>query len=719
MAPTPPLSRRPSEGPIRTFCHTWLPALLMAGLAGAGCSFAPVSPARRAPTPVSIVVTQGHFILDNGLLRARIEQRSGVLVSLRFEGRELLAQQSAGGALGGYWSWVGLLTPGPRRVGQVRIDPATNGGALAEVATEFLQDPEREPASVEMSLRYTMLRGEPCLYVSAVWRHRAGDPPLAVGEARYALKLNPDLFDFLSVDKTRQRHMPAPADWDRGEPTNLKEARRLVTGRHAGTVEHKYDYAAPLYEIPAYGWSSTRERIGLWIVQPSWESVAGGPTKVELTGHLDVNPGGTPTLLWMWLGSHYGGSSLVVGTNETWSKFIGPIALYCNRGGRPAQLWGDALERARAEAARWPYDWVRDPDYPPASERAVVRGRIRLLNPETTPSRHGRMWVGLTAPDHPVPAIRGRGRRFNRPGLAFTNATPTAPPGLTNRSPDFFRGFPPLVDWQRDGKHYQFWTRARPDGSFEIPHVRPGTWTLHAFAEGVLGELVRTGVTVRAGQQLDLGEIPWQPERFGRTLWEIGVPDRTAREFRHGDHYWQWGLYLRYPQEFPHDVDYVIGRSDWRRDWNYVQPPRIRALPGIPLSEEQEITEEPDPPANGNAGPRTRVEPTTWTIRFALPEPVRGTAVLRMAFCGAGPRCRIEVAVNGRPVGDTGLLPATSTMHRDGITGYWTERRVRFDAALLRAGENRITLHLPAESWTQGVLYDYLRLELAEDPDAP
>ena len=41
--------------------------------------------------------------------------------------------------------------------------------------------------------------------------------------------------------------------------------------------------------------------------------MAGGLTKAELTGHLDVNPGGTPTLLNMWLGSHYGGSAFSVG----------------------------------------------------------------------------------------------------------------------------------------------------------------------------------------------------------------------------------------------------------------------------------------------------------------------------------------------------------------------------------------------------------------------
>ncbi len=34
------------------------------------------------------------------------------------------------------------------------------------------------------------------------------------------------------------------------------------------------------------------------------------------------------------------------------------------------------------------------------------------------------------------------------------------------------------VDWQRDSKYYQFWTRAGVDGTFAIPNIRPGNYTL-------------------------------------------------------------------------------------------------------------------------------------------------------------------------------------------------------------------------------------------------
>ena len=50
----------------------------------------------------------------------------------------------------------------------------------------------------------------------------------------------------------------------------------------------------------------------------------------------------------------------------------------------------------------------------------------------------------------------------------------------------------------------------------------------------------------------------------------------------------------------------------------------------------------------------------------------------------------------------------------DGIRGYWTERDVAFDAALMKAGTNVLKLAISGGNITSGVEYDYLRLELDE-----
>jgi rhamnogalacturonan endolyase len=318
------------------------------------------------------------------------------------------------------------------------------------------------------------------------------------------------------------------------------------------------------------------------------------------------------------------------------------------------------------------------------------------------------LWVGLTAPEYVVartgfgpPGGFGSTNRFGREGR--TNAPgggPFGPPGgFSGRG-----GFPPAVDWQRDARFYQYWVRADANGRFAISHARPGTYTLRAIAANVLGEFSLSNIVVSASETRDVATLRWTPERFGRTLWEIGVPDRTAREFRHGDDYWHWGTFLLYSQEFPKDLEFVVGRSDWRRDWNYVQPPRLIK----PLDRDKAGG------ADLRLLDRDNVRSTTWTIRFEPKDDPKGKAVLRLAFCGSHAGCRVEVLVNGQSVGDTGPLPSTSAMQREGVRAYWVERRVPFDAARLHKGENTIGLLSHADSWAQGVLYDYLRLELQE-----
>lgn len=37
--------------------------------------------------------------------------------------------------------------------------------------------------------------------------------------------------------------------------------------------------------------------------------------------------------------------------------------------------------------------------------------------------------------------------------------------------------------------------------------------------------------TCKAGSNIDIGDIVYEPPRNGSTLWEIGIPDRSAAEF--------------------------------------------------------------------------------------------------------------------------------------------------------------------------------------------
>jgi rhamnogalacturonan endolyase len=254
------------------------------------------------------------------------------------------------------------------------------------------------------------------------------------------------------------------------------------------------------------------------------------------------------------------------------------------------------------------------------------------------------------------------------------------------------------VDWQNDAKFYQFWVRGDADGKFTIPNVRPGSYTLHAFADGVLGEFAWSNVVMAADQTIQFGKLTWEPVRFGSQLWDIGIPNRSGAEFFKGDDYYHWGWYLQYPKLFPNDVNYVIGQSDFRKDWFFEQVPHNEDL------DDQ----------TGRSGGRS----TTWTVTFNQPAPARGKATLRLAICGVGTRS-LEVAVNDQSIGSVTGLVYNATINRDGIAGSWCQRDLAFDASLLKPGKNTLTLTIPEGGLTSGIIYDYLRLELDEGAAQP
>jgi hypothetical protein len=60
---------------------------------------------------------------------------------------------------------------------------------------------------------------------------------------------------------------------------------------------------------------------------------------------------------------------------------------------------------------------------------------------------------------------------------------------------------------------------------------------------------------------------------MGTKLFSIGTPDRSAAEFKYGDQYRQWGLYYKFPKDFPNGVNWIVKNNpDPRKDWNYGQP---------------------------------------------------------------------------------------------------------------------------------------------------
>ena len=596
-----------------------------------------------------------YYTLDNGIVTAKIDKNSAAIASYKYKNLEMIGSMG----IDGFWKLPAVpLDFGSRRTPSILQNPAENKGLRATVSCKFAYDGDAAksvPSDIEV--RYSLGRGDAGIYLEEIWDHKPEYPKLTFPVGRFVVKLNDEVFDWMTIDARRSMRMITADDWNHGIVQNVKEARLMMSGVMKGEVEHKYDYAAVQFDTPAYGWSSTKNKIGIWLINPSNEYMSGGATKLELSAHRDatftdsLTAPAPATILNVWKGPHYGGTILEANEGEEWRKTIGPFMLYVNSAPTHNAMWKDAVSKAKTEAKSWVYDWAADENYPSAKNRGTVSGQIVLKDLPTI--KMSNLLVGLAHADY------------------------KANSGET-------------VDWQKDGKYYQFWVRGVADGKFAISNIRPGNYTLHAFADGVLGEFIKADITVEAGKNLNLDKLNWQPIRYGRQLWEIGFPDRTAGEFLHGDHYWQWGIYNQYSKDFPNDVNFVVGKSDFHKDWNLMQVPRAHDETGKGKGDE-----------------------TVWKVQFDLPKNPRGKATLRIAFAGTEAKS-LTLKMNDQDIGTISDLPNTGVIHRDADRGYWQEKSVSFDASIMKSGTNILKLIVPAGNVMNGVEYDYLRLELDE-----
>jgi rhamnogalacturonan endolyase len=267
-------------------------------------------------------------------------------------------------------------------------------------------------------------------------------------------------------------------------------------------------------------------------------------------------------------------------------------------------------------------------------------------------------------------------------------------------------------DWSAQTKGYAFWQQLDTDGGFDLKHVVPGRYDLYLSGADQPHDVAYRNLDVSAGEKIDLGTLQWTPETHGERLWQIGTFDRSAKEYRDGDNARNFEMYKRYAVAFPADVDYTIGQSDPTRDWNYAQWTVYNQRPDwrihFTLAQPQPQSE----PLTGTA---------TLTIGFASSQPARGKSLTDL-----------RVAVNGTQIAALHLPKTGTAGYRGGVQdSRYNVRELSFDAALLKPGQNLITLQhadaeplaqfdkqrtdtrIPANTTPGQVMYDALRLELS------
>jgi alpha-mannosidase len=160
-------------------------------------------------------------------------------------------------------------------------------------------------------------------------------------------------------------------------------------------------------------------------------------------------------------------------------------------------------------------------------------------------------------------------------------------------------------------------------------------------------------------------------------LWQIGRPDQDDREFALAPN--------RYG-EFRQDGFYVVGQSDAKRDWPYVQPG----------------------PADGWAGGQSH----SFTIAFGLKKPsAAGECALQLDLVDSHRQAppKLRVSLNDHAL-QRQLGPGAGDASVFGDPAKGKNQTVRFlwNTSALKPGANEITITTLAGSW---LLYDCVRFE--------
>lgn len=598
---------------------------------------------------VVLSTTSSTATLNNGVIEAIIDKATGKVSSMKLNG-----VQTVDPAKPIYYSMDGGSTY--EQPSGCVYSTVINTPDHVEVSCKRTWT--NTPHAFDIELHYVLRRSDTGLYAFAILDHPATYPATSVGEWRivwfFPKTSTTFAFERAYVDSLRNWEMPSYYDYQHALATGIAEIVKLTTGVCAGLYDGKYTYSARYFDVGTWGHASNLSKKGVWFVLGGHDYFNDGPTKQDLTTSESYN-------LMHFGRNHYGGSSTSVAAGESWRKLYGPFLLYCNSTTATSNagdaLWTDAKAQVAAETAAWPYSWLTTADHPAASARGTVTGRF-LVNDPLKPALTGaNAYVGLAAPE-------------DSDG-----------------------------NWQFQSKKYQYWTRADAAGNFAIPAVRPGSYTLYAFTDGAVGEFSKPLITVSAGGTNAQGNLTWNVPRSGASLaWEIGTPDRTAKEFRHGQDYFTPYLWDVTPTEFPNPLVFNVGTDDPATAWNYVHG-------SYPIA-----------PGSGTRGQ------WNWKINFNLAAvPPSGNAKFIVAIASAN-YARLYLTINDDSTSFARISPQVSggnALLRQGIHAKYSVVNISIPVDKLRVGANTFTLSQNVTDTSSHVMYDYLALELPAFPPLP
>lgn len=439
--------------------------------------------------------------------------------------------------------------------------------------------------------------------------------PIKLREMRVVYRVDPSAFDYGYVTERMQGYLPSVAVMKTVEPNPIMDATYQMPD---GSVYTKYNWANYIDQDSVHGIMSNKN--GLWAIPASNEYMNGGPMKQELTVHAT---GKTPLVLQMLQGEHFGALAQTYTSGD--EKIYGPFFIYVNSGSSHQDMISDAKAEASAQMAEWPFQWFDNSLY--ELNRTTVSGTIKL------PSSYARQGIKVV--------LAQAGSKM-----------------------------------YEQGKEYMFWDETNAKGHFEIKNVRPGSYSIYAYAtQGeITDELEKKNITV-SGNSIDLGEVEWIPTKYEHKLWQIGENNRLSDGYRYSDTLRNYGLY----ELPPANINYTIGTSQESENWYYAQ-----------------------------------TKDGSWTINFENELNLSGNAHFTASIAGAANSPKVKVEVNGTSVGTWSFSNDASIYRSAVLGGRHTVQTVSFPSSLLVKGNNKIRLIMSNSGNRGGVMYDCLKLEAGD-----
>lgn len=469
--------------------------------------------------------------------------------------------------------------------------------------------------ALKVSQGYILRRDDSAIYTYVIIRGSKTSSSVNLREARVCTRLDEKYINGY-VDETMNGTIPTNSEMataEKAENTIQDATYRMADG----SIYTKYNWAQFIDRDLFHGLMGTS--VGVWNIPVSYEWLNGGPMRQELTVHATSK---SPITIQMLQGEHFGAAAQPFADGE--EHIYGPFMIYLNSGTREEMI-ADARDRALQARAEWPFKWFKNDLYP--TERSTVRGRLVL------------------------------------------------PSGLSPDGMKMVLADSENTELMRKGRQYMFWANADAEGNFEIPNVRPGSYSLYAYATkgSITDEMKYDGVVVGEEAVTELGDVNWTPDNRLTLLWQIGEADRLSDGFKMSDMPRAYGDW----DQVPATLNYTIGTSTPEKNWYYAQT------------------------KNGS-----------WNIYFDLEDGFDEDVVLTASVAGASNSPKVGVSVNGKSQANWSFYNDAAIYRSGKLGGRHSVKQVVVPASVLKPGEqNKIALTMSGIKSNGGVMWDCLKLE--------